>query len=942
KLLEDAASNYLDSIISPIEKAARESAFKSKEFEMKISADRSKLTSDILSGLSNAPKVLGSSDVEATQNIKNILADIQKATPQQQLDIIDRLISQTQDLATAEAAKFKVTDPAALEALNKTFQDQRKNIILLNQSEKENLQLLNLEIDINKRRSESAQKLLILQNQLIESDMRRLVSIESQRSNIDIEENRIQNRRKLPGFGFGFSERQIAAENIIQNRGLLQQRQILTRQETIGNAKSQLQNTLLPILTPIQTAFEKISKTALSEQPDLYKNLGMDKVDVSSMTDFFNLEEILGKINDESSLEGLRDNLQKILSGLDKTSVLFKPLNDQVAALSRTLTSLNKETSIFEDNAENEIKISNVNDIVNNQYISRLNILLQIEKAQRKVLNTIEIQEQILDTERSRPANFFGLGVTGKAEKQIQYDERGLALRQRRQNAQAVQNVQQQLNQFETFRKKIQAEGVGPDAFGFPASSDKIQKARTAIANLDTSKITNLDQAKDFVSELSKVRTQYGLQGEAAKTLADTEKEINSILNSNTDELDKMRQIQDILNGKVRQEAKDRQSIRLGFQEGFTQIKEDADTGLNRLAKDTPMLFRDGMVNAIKAAVKETDNLGDALLGVAANFLDTISTRLMEVGVSKLISGSGIESLFTAQKGGLIRAQSGMYISGTGSGDKYPALLENGEYVLNRNAVMAMGGPAALDTLNFSAAPRFASGGSFTTELTDIKAMEDGMTTFGLENSSLYKELRDAEIQKAEQDRQKKRARQAQIAQMVGSLVAAVATIGIGAGISKLRAPSGYGSTVAGKLEAGVGNSPEMMTIVNGKAVMTGRQTGGLIGSRLSDTIPGYMEGGLYNSPIVRKYGTGMQGGGMSSVANNSNTVNNNNANNAFNFNTTVNRDGTIQMGADSSTYKQQDVELSNNLNSKIYVAVLDVIREQQRFGGSLAGTRKV
>ena len=31
-----------------------------------------------------------------------------------------------------------------------------------------------------------------------------------------------------------------------------------------------------------------------------------------------------------------------------------------------------------------------------------------------------------------------------------------------------------------------------------------------------------------------------------------------------------------------------------------------------------------------------------------------------------------------------------------------------------------------------------------------------------------------------------------------------------------------------------------------------GRQTGGLIGSRLSDTIPGYMEGGLYNSPIVQ------------------------------------------------------------------------------------------
>jgi hypothetical protein len=169
---------------------------------------------------------------------------------------------------------------------------------------------------------------------------------------------------------------------------------------------------------------------------------------------------------------------------------------------------------------------------------------------------------------------------------------------------------------------------------------------------------------------------------------------------------------------------------------------------------------------------------------------------------------------------------------------------------------------------------------------------------------------------------------------MIGSLVAGVATIGLGAGVTKLLQPSA--------LQKAIGTSPEMMTIVNGKAVMTGRQTGGLIGSRLSDTIPGYIEGGLYNSPMVRKYGTGMQSGGMSSIANNSNVVNNSNASNSFNFNTTVNRDGTIQMGANNTSYKQQDVELSNNLNDRIYGAVLNVIRDQQRFGGSLAGTRKV
>jgi hypothetical protein len=121
------------------------------------------------------------------------------------------------------------------------------------------------------------------------------------------------------------------------------------------------------------------------------------------------------------------------------------------------------------------------------------------------------------------------------------------------------------------------------------------------------------------------------------------------------------------------------------------------------------------------------------------------------------------------------------------------------------------------------------------------------------------------------------------------------------------------------------------------------KQTGGLIGSRLSDTIPSYMEGGLYNSTMVKKYGTGMQNGGSSVMAagNNSSTVNNNtNASNSFNFNTSVQRDGKIEIGSNSTSYVQQDVELSQSLNSKVYEVVLDTIRKEKRFGGSLAGAR--
>ena len=47
------------------------------------------------------------------------------------------------------------------------------------------------------------------------------------------------------------------------------------------------------------------------------------------------------------------------------------------------------------------------------------------------------------------------------------------------------------------------------------------------------------------------------------------------------------------------------------------------------------------------------------------------------------------------------------------------------------------------------------------------------------------------------------------------------------------------------------------------------------------------------------------------------------------------------EVGSNSTSYAQNDVELSKNLNSKVYSVVLDAIKNEQRFGGSLAGSRQ-
>lgn len=54
-------------------------------------------------------------------------------------------------------------------------------------------------------------------------------------------------------------------------------------------------------------------------------------------------------------------------------------------------------------------------------------------------------------------------------------------------------------------------------------------------------------------------------------------------------------------------------------------------------------------------------------------------------------------------------------IRGSGIGDKVSILAEPGEYMLNKNATKAMGGPKVLDQINHGMFPRFGSGGPVST-----------------------------------------------------------------------------------------------------------------------------------------------------------------------------------------------------------------------------------
>lgn len=75
------------------------------------------------------------------------------------------------------------------------------------------------------------------------------------------------------------------------------------------------------------------------------------------------------------------------------------------------------------------------------------------------------------------------------------------------------------------------------------------------------------------------------------------------------------------------------------------------------------------------------------------------------------------------QTGGTIHAQDGVWVPGTGSGDRVPAMLEPGEFVVNRNAAKQYGG--LLEHLNWNAAPRFGTGGDTGLESIGIRGYQN-------------------------------------------------------------------------------------------------------------------------------------------------------------------------------------------------------------------------
>jgi hypothetical protein len=84
------------------------------------------------------------------------------------------------------------------------------------------------------------------------------------------------------------------------------------------------------------------------------------------------------------------------------------------------------------------------------------------------------------------------------------------------------------------------------------------------------------------------------------------------------------------------------------------------------------------------------------------------------------------------QTGGIIRAQGGAWVPGKGEGDRVPALLEPGEFVVNKKAAKQYGG--MLEDMNWNLAPRFMRG---TPAMGQMPGMGTGAVSGGLMAASM-------------------------------------------------------------------------------------------------------------------------------------------------------------------------------------------------------------
>ena len=151
-----------------------------------------------------------------------------------------------------------------------------------------------------------------------------------------------------------------------------------------------------------------------------------------------------------------------------------------------------------------------------------------------------------------------------------------------------------------------------------------------------------------------------------------------------------------------------------GLGVGFERVKTESEEIYTRLGEQLPAAMRDGLTNAMMAAVEGADELGDRLKEIGTSFLKMIQRAFLESAASRVVGVVG---------GAMGMNTGGKVVGGSGVRDDVPAVLTGGEYVINRRSA-EMYGYDFLERLNRGEIPGFAKGGAVSMRVRGPKADE--------------------------------------------------------------------------------------------------------------------------------------------------------------------------------------------------------------------------
>lgn len=396
-----------------------------------------------------------------------------------------------------------------------------------------------------------------------------------------------------------------------------------------------------------------------------------------------------------------------------------------------------------------------------------------------------------------------------------------------------------------------------------------------------------------------------------------------------------------------------------GIKSVITDIEKESSDFSETFAKNTTIAFRDGLRDAMSAAISQTDDLGSALQNVAMNFLKSMQSAFLNQAAGNVTVAIG-KSLGMA-KGGLVTG-------GSGYRDDVPRMLTGGEFVMRKSAVQKYG-TANLAKMNNGGIflPGVRGGGSIsgydaltafanqttTSGATDILRgsgssafinLEDQsarLSRFGLLNEDIInQEIRSAQEQGLNLISQREAYRTNERKALQKQLFGTIASAALMAGVSRLTGSFGADSDP--------GEVKKFWNYVN----KGGKAYGGMIRRYASggptDDIPALLMSGEYimNRGATSKYGKRLldsmnqgraprftDGGEVGATTTSSTTETTPKMTGDVNISINVSGQGS-QTEAQGNT-NQGGIDYKK-MSERIKAVVLETINEEKRLGGAL------